>query len=327
MKKFLQDLEKELRKLNFSDEEIKEILADHEEMIEVAQNEGVEDEKLTEKFGNPEKLASDIYKSSIGGTSKMNEKVMGTGDTAGYSLFKSLPVLDEVKEVKIKLISEDLKFYPYDGENIEVYFKKVKDEDFYEVSYNDGVFQLNRDKSSKLLNMFSFGGDSGHIIVKVPTGIELNKFNVNVVSGDIEVNSITSKGVQLKSTSGDIELENIKVEKGEITTVSGDIELVDFYCKGNLSLSSVSGDYEVSKGSVEGDFVLHTVSGDFEIENVKAEYSSLQSVSGDIKGTEFYPTKVDLKSVSGDISIKNNDKSHKIEVGRKKTLSGDISIK
>ena len=70
MKKFLKDLETELRKNKLSGAEIKEILADHEEMIQSAKNEGLTDEELEAKFGNPKKVAEEL--------SQFTEKVAGT---------------------------------------------------------------------------------------------------------------------------------------------------------------------------------------------------------------------------------------------------------
>jgi len=46
-------LEKELKKLKISSSEIAEILRDHTEIIESALSEGVSEEELSLKFGNP----------------------------------------------------------------------------------------------------------------------------------------------------------------------------------------------------------------------------------------------------------------------------------
>jgi uncharacterized membrane protein len=60
MKKFLKDLETELRKNNLSENEIKEIMADHEEMIQSAKSEGLTDEELEAKFGSPKNVAEEL---------------------------------------------------------------------------------------------------------------------------------------------------------------------------------------------------------------------------------------------------------------------------
>ena len=57
MKIFLQNLEDELKKNNLNEEEINDIIADHSEMIESAISEGLSDEDLEQKFGNPKDLA------------------------------------------------------------------------------------------------------------------------------------------------------------------------------------------------------------------------------------------------------------------------------
>ena len=61
MKKFLKDLEKELRKIGVNEEEITEILADHVEMIEAGKSEGLNEENMNSKFGDPKNIAEEIY--------------------------------------------------------------------------------------------------------------------------------------------------------------------------------------------------------------------------------------------------------------------------
>jgi len=60
MKKFLENLRTELKKKHINEGEIEEILRDHEEMIDEALAEGLSEEDITKKFGNPEQVAADI---------------------------------------------------------------------------------------------------------------------------------------------------------------------------------------------------------------------------------------------------------------------------
>lgn len=312
MNKYLEDLKKELLKLNISKQEIEEIISDHVEMISEAQEEGLTDEELVTKFGNPADLAEELSKDS----SKQPE------NTNEYKLFKTFPVVGEFEEVDVKLVSDDIHYEVGDNDSIEVYYKNIKDIDDYEIEFNKGKFVLRKVKKVKL---FNFHTSSGTLLVKAPKA-ELKKFMLASVSGDVELSDINTKKLKIATTSGDLVIGHIIGSEVEITTVSGDSK-VESLTSNEVYFNAVSGDFHVSNGTINGDVTANTVSGDFEINDFTAKEFDFKTVSGDLEASEFYPELVNLKSVSGDITINNTDKLRPVKVGKKKTLSGDINIK
>ncbi len=324
MKKFLSDLQKELKKLKMSDHEIEEIIEDHREMIEEALKQGVSEEELSLKFGEPSKLASEMSRDS----QKVNvnvEDYVSESDfepVEGYKLLKTLPV-SELKEFQIKLISEDLEIYPYEGENLEIHFKKDIKEKNYNISLENGVFKMFR--NSKRVSLFE-KETTPDFVVRYPNKGKLSSYLVETVSGDSEIKGANTIDIKLKSTSGDFEVLGLISENAEFNVVSGNVKLNKAQAL-EVKMGSVSGDFECKDFEVKGNIDMNTVSGDVEFYNVSARESSFRTVSGDLDGNNFYVDKIDLKSVSGDVNIHNQDKSRPITVGRKKTLSGDINIK
>ena len=317
MKKFLQDLKNELTKMNLNKKEIEEILSDHQEMIEQATKEGLSEDELTAKFGDPAKLARELR---LDTTNYENEGEKNMKD--GFELFKSFPVIEDLKEIEIKLVSEDVEYQEHDQESIEVYFNNISNTDDYICEYSGGKFILRREKGS-FKGIFSSKNKS--VIIMVPRNQHLTEFKFTTVSGDVEATKIEADEFHFNTTSGDLEVNNVQVVNGLIKTVSGDVEISVLHAS-TLKLSSISGDLEILGGSVEGEMEVNTVSGDVEVSNFEAGETTLSTVSGDLEGKNFYPTKLNLKSVSGDIEISNDDKSRIIEIGRKKTVSGDITI-
>lgn len=324
MKKFLEDLKKELHKLKMSNTDIEEIINDHKEMIEEALSQGLSEEELAKKFGNPERVAQDLFNDSKNEEVEMDKYIENNQYEAieGYKIFRVLPV-NELNEIIVKLVSEDVKMNPYDGENIEIHYRKnIKEED-YEVSLENGSFMLSR--ISKPVGLFN-SKESTNFVIRYPNVGELQRYVVETVSGDCELKGIEAVSVKLKSTSGDFEIKGVKSKDCDFANVSGDYEFVDGKCE-DAKLSTVSGDYECKDLIFTGDIVANTVSGDFEFFNVTANDVDFKTVSGDLEGKEFYMNRIDLKSVSGDIKIENSDKSRNIIVGKKSTLSGDIKIR
>ncbi len=329
MKKFLKDLEKELIKLKMSENDIKEILEDHKEMIEAATKEGLDEKQLEDKFGNPKKLAKDI----LGEPVEQQEKEAYNFDdvnscvkenTEDYNLVKTFPVISDNFDIEINLVSDDVSLTTYEGESIQVFEIGVKEIKDYIVAYENGLFTLREDKSQ--IRIFSFSSKSAKFLVLVPENANIDKYNYQTVSGDAEINGISLKEFKVKTTSGDIEITNLESADIKVSSVSGDLEIINF--KGDsFEASSVSGDAEVEKGVINGLMYFHSVSGDIEILEVECNEASLKTVSGDLEGKEFYPNEVVLKSVSGDIDITNADKSKEIIITSKKTVSGDINIR
>lgn len=328
MKKYLEDLKKELKKLKVNEQEIAEILADHKEMIEAAHEDGVSDEDLVSKFGNPDKVAKDLYKDAFTNSIRTERGPLITeGELEGFSLIKAFPVIEGINNVNISLISEDLRFFPYEGQTIEVYGKKIKNVEDYTITFVDNDFNLSRNSMSKKLNFFGINSHDGDFVVKVPLGIDYNKIAIKGISSDMEIDTIKTNEIKVITTSGDFELSNFSVEGTfDVSSVSGDFEFDSLEAK-QLDISLVSGDIEIQNCKIVEEFKVNTVSGDVEVKNLQATNVSFRTVSGDFEGNEVYIDTVEIKSVSGDFEISNSIHDHEITVTSKKTLSGDVTIK
>lgn len=317
MKKYLEDLKKELKRNNISDDEIEEILNDHQEMITEAIAEGLSEEEIYGKFGNPKKVADDIAQMS----NPIKTEV--SPDRGETGLWKTFPVLDNSIKSEVKLVNEDIRYETGDTDRIKVYyFGKIK-EDLYRVSYESGVFCLER--KSGIDWSWRTNRDDVQFVVVYSKTTSLDELSHNSVSADVEMNGLTAKMVQLSSTSGDVKASRIVSETFKLSTVSGDQNL-SLISADSMKLSVVSGDLKISQAIVDGEMWMNSVSGDMEIVDATANDAVVSTVSGDLKGTEFYPKTVRLSSVSGDIVIKNTDVSKHIKILSKKSTSGDIII-
>lgn len=324
MKKYLKSLEAELKKLNISDEEIAEILEDHEEMLNEAKAEGVTDDEINLKFGDPEKLAKALYEDVLSEkVTKKVEAVFGTESLKDYRLINSFPTLDELKVVNISLTSEDLIYFPYEGEAVEVYVNGKFTEEDYKINYKEGTFNLQRAK--RIVAFTLFGKKTPDFGVRVPFS-QLDEFKLNLVSGDGELEDIKADTITLKTVSGDIEASNLSSPNDlKISVVSGDVELKGVTAKG-LEITMVSGDLELSQASFDEAIFVNTVSGDMEAKDVKVSDIEFHTVSGDFDGKEVYCNTVTLKSVSGDFDITNSNHDHEIKVVSKRSLAGHVTI-
>jgi DUF4097 and DUF4098 domain-containing protein YvlB len=315
MKKFLEDLKKELNKCSIVEDEIQDILEDHEDMIKEAINEGLNEEDITTKFGNPKDLAKELAKSS-------KKTIVSTNET-GYNLIESFHDCN-LKMTDLSTVADDLIVETHDKDSIEIYMRKIKDTSDYDISCFGEKLKVNYRKQK--VGFFSSINRTGTVLIKLPQSIQLEDSKITTVSGDCILKVIKSKKLVISSTSGNIEMNAIVADKFIVKTVSGDIEIEDLDT-GKAQLTAVSGNYKVWNSTVKSDLDMNTVSGDFTITNVECDKTFYSAVSGDIEAEEFYPNEISCKSISGDITITNADKERKISVIRKKSLSGEIKIK
>lgn len=325
MKTYLKNLEAELNKLRIRPNDIKEIMDDFKEMLEEAQNDGVSDDDLESKFGNPNKLASELYQDSL--ESKIGENVESVvlDDVLnGYELLKSFSVVNGLNEVLIKLVSEDIIYFPSDQETIEVFVKNLKNENDYTIEMRNEAFVLER-KPLKSLVLFGIT-KSPSFAIRVPNNLLVKLFNTKVVSGNVTCNQVNAKELEISTTSGDLQLSNIKVDSQlKLTSVSADMKCTGITAE-KLVVSQVSGDCEFETTNIVRELSFNTVSGNVTLTDVTGEHIEYRAVSGDLSGTEVYVKTASVRTVSGDFEITNSKDGEKITVLSKKSVSGDVTF-
>lgn len=116
-------------------------------------------------------------------------------------------------------------------------------------------------------------GESSAMHFKVPYDCEVEIRNS---SGNVRVEGIRSKEMQVQTSSGDMEIKKCSANF-ELSSSSGDIFVKD--CHGKKDLHASSGDIIVHKA--EGDIKAKTSSGRQDYDEIKGDISA-QSSSGDL---------------------------------------------
>jgi len=317
MKKFLEDLKNALKKNRVSDQETEEIIKDHEDMIQEALDDGLSEDDIPNKFGDPEVLAKELAQSA--NKRKVEEDDEEKEKTESGLLFSA----KDIKGFDINLISEDLSIDVYDGDAFEVHGENINMKQ-YHIEDKDHVLHLAR-KQSFTIKFRIFREKSGHFILKVPKDHALGQVVVNTKSSDVKIEHIDMEDIHIKTLSGDYHLDHLNAKKFYMKSVSGDAK-VDHCQFQHAEMSNVSGDFKLTNTKIEELFTLSAVSGDLDIEKVTCKELIYSSVSGDLNAKEFYPDEVTLKSISGDIKFKNENKDHTINIKKKRSISGDIEM-
>ena len=312
--RYIDELRNELKKRHVKEDVIQEIITDHEELIKEAMNDGLQESELVSKFGDPVKVASELA---------TNSPVDDTEELPAFEPWKTFPLTSGDLSLDIKLMNEDFTIHPTNQAELLIFSRgKNKHLADYICKMENGVLTFHSPKNTSS-SFFGNHSDSLGFDFYIPQSVLLVQCKLTSVNGDGTIKGLDASQFDLNTTNGDLVLERGTFGRLKYNTVNGDISLNQIEV-GTLLGSSVSGDVSIFEATIK-DFYFNTVSGDAKVSNTTAQEAELSTVSGDFEGLEFYPSRLSLKSVSGDFSIQNQ-RQETIEVIRKTTVSGSISI-
>ncbi len=297
-----------------NDIEIADIIADHQEMIMNALDEGLPEADIKKKFGDPFRVAEELAQVN---TTRQQP------DTKG-NLWKSYPVIDQIEMIDIDLENEDIEYLGgMPGENLEIYYEGKFHPEYYTIDYSANNLKIKSEKH-KSIGFFPRFHDDLRFIIKVPDSCEVGELVNKVINSDITLKNIKTRINRINTTNGDIEIENSDLGQAKWHTVNGDFEIA--HCEAeSIEITSVNGDVDINGFKVKTKFSVESVNGDFDITDVECNEFVYDSVSGDLLGKELYGKKMDFRTVSGDVDI--NNKNHpKENVIKYSTTSGDINL-
>ena len=315
MKTFLNDLKNELIKQNVNEEEIEDIIRDHEEMISEAMNEGLKEEDIHLRFGDPKALARELASSTEGEEEQ--------AEVVGFKLWKSITPTDTNINITVSMVSQDVSYQTSKDDQIHIYYEGKDDLKEYQFSYQKGELRFEAPKMRGFLFMRNKKDDM-NFLVEIPKHLTIETFKHSSVSADVKYINLNANELQLNTTSGDANLSHAQFDKLKMNTVSGDLYISHVTCS-LAETSQVSGDLKLENVIINGLLHAGTVSGDIEINESTVEDAEFSCVSGDVDGKDFYPKTVKFKSVSGDLDIKNSERKD-IKLIKTNTLSGEINI-
>jgi len=317
VKKYLDDLKTALNETKrFTEAEINDIVADHEEMIGEALASGLAEADIESKFGNPRKVAADLLESK-GGASVREPK-----PESAKAIFAGVPPSGTIG-ITIRLASDDVSITAETRDDVAVYCDRSVPAERYEIGFLDKEFVI-RMKKGDVGTWFHRGAIA--FDVRIPLAMSVGDVLFQQASGDYAIAGVKAASLKINTASGDGDIADGSFERIEIGAVNGDLRLARLIV-GDVSISQVSGDLSVMHLVCEGDLSFTSTSGDVEIVDSVCANAIFHTVSGDFEGTEFYPETIAFHSVNGDVEINNADRSRPITVKSSKTVSGTIRIR
>lgn len=213
-----------------------------------------------------------------------------------------------IQNINAEIISGDLKVIKGEGNNITTshkgfceyhYFGKQeeKEEPTLEVALQEEELQvLIRDTKFNLKRFFT--NCESELIITIPENKQLDKVQLESVSGDILLDIAPLKTLYVETVSGEINI-NSKATAVRSQSVSGNIVISQ---ADDINHESVSGNIVVF--SLEtGEF--ETISGNVELDLAPEQTISFDTVSGQLQGKtqRANNAKINIETMSGNVVI------------------------
>lgn len=168
-----------------------------------------------------------------------------------------------------------------DIKNMDVVLEQM---DGYEISYgqnHDITYYVENDTLYVTENCTDCNHDADDtLVIYVPN---MDTLDIQNHAGDIEINNLTIKSLNMNCMSGDLEVNNGSIETGTIQSNSGDVTL-----EGVLVSSALN---------------IHCTSGDVDLVDLDDVHLDLQTTSGEIDDEDKTSTTKDIGEHTGTIQV------------------------
>ena len=126
----------------------------------------------------------------------------------------------------------------------------------------------------------------------------------------------------VKESTGDINIQNISLKALNLSVSTGDVFLTNIKCE-NFTSKSDTGDISLENVVATEKILIETTTGDVEFKKCDANEIFVRTSTGDVKGS-FLTNKVfAVETRTGDINVPETSNGGKCEI---KTSTGDIEI-
>lgn len=228
----------------------------------------------------------------------------------------------EVEEIEVDVSSADIQLLASESDSIEVrYYGNSNHREKVEKAFYATMRDNALDIGTKSTVNFGISFQDLNLEIAVPKK-QLNNLTINSSSGDVQVEGLKAKEMELKLSSGDIHFKNVQSPHINIRTSSGSVE--GEKVKGDLSVGTSSGDIDLSKHSLNQNVDVHSSSGDIRIqasEEPSSLYVQFDSSSGEAEiDFPMQFSSMDESHVKGTVG----EGEHTVQVN---TSSGDFELR
>jgi DUF4097 and DUF4098 domain-containing protein YvlB len=228
---------------------------------------------------------------------------------------------DDFEDISIFADTADITFKLSDDDNCKVVCNELEKERHW-VAVEDNTLVIEHRVQKKWYDYIGIGIGTDEITVYLPSK-EYGNLIVDEHTGDVAVpNGLSFENVGISVTTGDITVENISAKELELATTTGDIKILGAKCKGNVNVTVNTGDSELNDVKC-ANLSSKGTTGDICMTKVVAEnYISVKRNTGNVTFDSCDAADINVKTSTGD--VKGSFLSEKIFITE--TNTGKVNL-
>lgn len=234
--------------------------------------------------------------------------------------------LDYLDALVVEWANGPVEVSVYDGDDVtvtETAQDTLKEAEKLEIVINGGTLTVRWDSTWMPLQIMEENWKA--LKVQLPRALveDLTRISVRNDAGDVSVQALTAREIQMETTSGNLEATDLNAGEMTLTAVSGAVHGTGLTGSERLDIRNVSGETVLS-GVKAGALSLSTTSGKVEAEG-RADTVSCKSVSGAVTlSLQKLAEKTEISSVSGSVTLRAPEAQEGF-AATLKTVSGHIT--
>lgn len=217
--------------------------------------------------------------------------------------------LGNFKNIDIDMDLDYVEIIKSDSNKIELNYDEKMGKIDYKV--DNGTLSIKKEKSNlhKKMNIsvnFNFSSRPlNYLKIYVSDKSKLESITADLENGDISIDNINAKNLDLDNDNGDIEIKNTKSDKTTINTENGNIKIGNSKLDGLCNIDNKHGELLISNSKLK-DLEAKLENGNVEFEDLTLKTSSIINKNGDILGKNIISDKNNMSCENGDINISGN---------------------
>lgn len=202
--------------------------------------------------------------------------------------------VDEYKNVKVDVGFGEVSFAASKDDTFSVKYDASKEKFVPKIGVSGDTLYISQDDLK--LNNFSASGNKLKITVYAPAGYEFGNVIIDCGAGDIDVDNLSAKKLDLDYGAGDVKIKNSSIDTISVDAGAGDVVMMDNAFE-KIDVDAGAGDVKISGvGDIDQyDFDIDVGVGDIKVGDNKSH--------GEFKASGNSGKKISVDCGVGDLEI------------------------
>lgn len=233
---------------------------------------------------------------------------------------------ESIKNLKIDIRTQGIQFLKSDNTELKI--------DYYQHKRAKWAFELNentltiQEKFQTLDIVFFRGYNRQPMIIYLPS-LTYNQFDVKILNGEVKLSmELQIEKFNLNIKNGRIELSNLKAQQMNLHMTNGQIQLSHIACEDLLEIKQTNGQ-SILNTTMANKIKMNLTNGEINLKQIEANHYDFAIENGDILGTvkgNQNDYVIECNVINGKIVSPKNQNNESLKTFNAKVTNGKIKV-